>query len=532
MKLRWPAAIIFAVVVIFLLLWLARSFIAVEFARSYFRSHGVESSVEIGSLGLSGVSGRFALGTKAAPEISAERIELYFDPLRWLPYVVEVRLVNPVVRAGVDEKGKATLGSLQDWIDSLNRQQGKSRFVSDDLAVALTGLRLLLTTPAGALEVDGDIKLVKNLPVSARLQARPAHITRRDWAARLRTASLAYEQQTGAFALRFSGAVKNAGADIQNADIKLDAAGLQWRLADKRVSVSAPSAHLQVSASSVAAGQRFDAPNLDLSLRNVRFASGGGNWDAVADLVLTAAANVSATLAPLRAADPALANAMGRNLARVTATLSGRAEKKGGVLRFAPSQPLVIAGARGGVLRVSGLTLSGSVGSGGAGRLHAAWDARLRGPGLPAVTLGMRNMVWSGGGFTGDVALSARFNFAMLRGTAFSGRGEFSWQNGQYAFTPSGCMRATLAAFHPGASDLAKNVRGDICAPPQQPLLTGEGIGWTLTGQARNASADLPLATARAENVVAGLNFDGEGAPLKGTATVTAGRVLDRAASL
>ncbi|HKY17440.1 MAG TPA: YdbH domain-containing protein, partial [Rhizomicrobium sp.] len=43
---------------------------------------------------------------------------------------------------------------------------------------------------------------------------------------------------------------------------------------------------------------------------------------------------------------------------------------------------------------------------------------------------------------------------------------------------------------------------------------------------------DLPLATARAENVVAGLNFDGEGAPLKGTATVTAGRVLDRAASL
>ncbi|HJT43973.1 MAG TPA: YdbH domain-containing protein [Rhizomicrobium sp.] len=527
MKRRWLAAIPLVLVAIFLLLWLARSFIAVEFARSYFRSHGVESAVEIGSLGLSGVSGRFALGPKAAPEISAERIELYFDPLRWLPYVVEVRLVNPVVRAGVDEKGKTTLGSLQDWIDSLNRQQGKSRFVSDDLAVALTGLRLLLTTPAGALDVGGDIKLVKNLPVSARLQARPAHITRRDWAVRLRTAGLTYEQQTGILGLRFSGAVKNANTDIQNADIKLDAVGLQWRLADKRLSVSAPSAHLQATASSVAAGQRFDAPNLDLSLRNIRFASGDGNWDAAADLALTAAANFSATLAPLQAADPALANAIRRNLARVTATLSGHAEKKGNALRFAQSRPLVIAGARGGALRVSGLTLSGS-----AGRLQAAWDARLRGPGLPAVTLGMRNMVWSGGGFTGDAALSARFHFAMLRGAAFSGRGKFSWQNGQYAFTSSGCVRATLAAFRPGASDMAKNVRSEICAPPQQPLLTGEGIGWTLTGQARNASADLPLATVHAENVVAGLNFDGEGAPLKGTATVTAGRVLDRAASL
>ena len=106
------------------------------------------------------------------------------------------------------------------------------------------------------------------------------------------------------------------------------------------------------------------------------------------------------------------------------------------------------------------------------------------------------------------------------------GDGTFSWQNGQYAFTPSGCVRASLAAFHPGASDLAKNVQGDICAPPGQPLLTGEGVGWTLTGEARNASADLPLATVHVEKVAAKLDFDGEGAPLKGTATVTAGQIV------
>jgi hypothetical protein len=82
-------------------LWLARTSIAVQFARSYFQSHGVTSSVEIAELGFAGVSASFALGPAEAPEISAKRIELHFDPLRWLPYVTEVRLVRPVARVRV-----------------------------------------------------------------------------------------------------------------------------------------------------------------------------------------------------------------------------------------------------------------------------------------------------------------------------------------------------------------------------------------------------------------------------------------------
>src|SRR5262245_16439510 len=87
-KRRWYAAIVLAATALVLLaLWLARSYVAVQFARSYFQSHGVASSVEIGELGFSGVSARFALGPAEVPEISVERIELHFDPLRWLPYV-------------------------------------------------------------------------------------------------------------------------------------------------------------------------------------------------------------------------------------------------------------------------------------------------------------------------------------------------------------------------------------------------------------------------------------------------------------
>ena len=52
-----------------------------------------------------------------------------------------------------------------------------------------------------------------------------------------------------------------------------------------------------------------------------------------------------------------------------------------------------------------------------------------------------------------------------------------------------------------------------------------------MTGEARNAAADLPLATAHVEKVTAKLAFDGEGAPLKGTATITAGQISDHAAS-
>jgi hypothetical protein len=275
------------------------------------------------------------------------------------------------------------------------------------------------------------------------------------------------------------------------------------------------------------AGQNLNAPKLDVTARNVMLVSAGGKLAAAADLAVTAEAGFDAALAPLRAADPALANAIRQNLARFTLAFAGHAERRDGISRFALTQPLLATGAKGGALHVPALTLSGTPDS-----LSAALEAKLTGSGLPAATLKLTDLVWTGGGFTSDVALSARFNFAMLRGSDISGRGKFSWQNGQYAFTPSGCMRATLTAFHPGASDLAKNVQGDICASPHQPLLTGEGIGWTLTGQARDASADLPLATVHAEKVAAGLNFTGEGAPLKGTATITAGQIVDRVASI
>ena len=528
MKRRWFAAIFLAAVAILLLgLWLARATIAVQFARSYFNSHGIKSSVEIGDLGFAGLSGRFALGPEGAPEISADRIELRFDPLRWLPYVMEVRLIHPVVRAGVDESGRPSFGSLQAWIDSLSKQQGKSQYVSDDLVVSLTGLRLLLSTPGGPLEVDGDVRLVKNLPVSLSLKAHPATIAYRETNIAMRAASLAYDQKARAVRAQFSGTVSHSTVQAHDLKASIHANNFQWASANGKISVSTPEVTLKASAASVQAGQSVSAPELDVIARNLAITSGNTGMEGAADLIVNGGAGFNAGFDALRSADPGLAAALRKNLARFSVNFGGHVERHGGMTRFALAQPLQVKGTQGAVLDVPALSLSG-----GQNSVNAALQVNFGGPGLPAVKLAVKNLMWSGGGFTANAAFSSHFHFAMLRSADLAGQGSFSWQNGQYAFTPSGCVRAALAAFRPGVSDLAKNVRGDICAPPNQPLLTGEGIGWTLTGLAREASADLPLAAAHVENVAARLAFDGEGAPLKGTATVTAAQISDRAPSM
>ena len=528
MKRRWFAAIFLTAAAVLLLgLWLARTYLAVRFARSYFESHGVTSSVAIDKLGFAGVSASFALGPAAAPEISAKRIELRFDPLRWLPYVTEVRLIDPVVRMGLDEAGKPSFGSLQGWIDSLGRQQGKSSYVSDDLNVSLRGLRLLLATPAGPLEWDGDVALKRNLPLSLALRAQPARVHYRGMDVTMQAASLAYDRKAKTLAARFSGSIKNASIQAQDVHLQADAAGVTWAMADKGLSASVASATLHATATTIAAGPGLAARKVDFAARNVSIQFADRRVEGVADIALSAEGAMDVAFAPLQASDPGLAIALRQNLKHWSGALAGHVDYRSGKAQFAASQPVILTGAEGATMGLSGLTLSGSPDS-----LHAAFQVDLAGSGLPSAKLTVRDLMWSGGGFTSQAAFSTHFDFAMLHGTDMAGQGIFSWQNGQYAFTPSGCIRAALAAFHPGASDLAKNVQGDICAPQNQPLLTGEGIGWTLTGQARNASADLPLATVHVGSVAARLNFDGEGAPLKGTATITAGDIFDRASSL
>jgi hypothetical protein len=517
---RWIFGGLIGLAVLLLLLWLARAEIAVRVAQSYFRGHGIESTVEIGALGLSGGSGRFALGPRDNPTISAERIELYFDPLRWIPRVVEVRLVNPVVRARLDESGKVRLEALQDWIDSLQQQEGKSRFVSDDLAVALTGLRVLLSTPAGALDVGGDVKLVKNLPVSASLRARPARITYQGASIDLRAASFDYSNN-GRLAVRFAGSARKDALDLRDTTISLDATGLKWSM-NERLSLSAPGARLQFAALAMTAGSTFTAPKLDVTLRDFAVSTGQG-LQMRGDVTAAASTGMKPVIPPALAYDKAMANALAANLAQVSLGFGGRFEQRGNRTSFNLTAPLEARGAKGGLLRVSALNLAGSPDN-----VAGGLQASLSGAGLPNANLTLTNLVWSGGGLTADAALSARFNYAMMRGANVTTQGALSWQSGRYTFQPSQCARATLAAFHPAASDLAREVRANICATAGKPMIAGEGAAWTFTGDARNASTFLPLGNAQVEQAAGHLAFQGVGSDFHGTATVSGGQISDR----
>lgn len=513
------AAILIGVAVVLVLLWLARALIAARFANSYFRQHGVESQVEIGSLGLSGVSGRFVLGPQASPDIAAEQIELHFDPLRWMPYVVEVRLVNPVVRVRLDADGKPRLGSLQNWIDSLQKQQGKSQFVSDDLAISLTGLRLLLTTPGGALDVRGDVKLVKNLPQTAALRAQPATITWQGTRVALRAADLAFDNATGHLAVRFQGAVSNASISVQDLDARLNAEKLKWYAADGRFNVTAPSAHLQLSTAALAG---LSAPKFDAAISNASVTVANGNVQAQGDIKAEGDVGMAANLAALRAADPVLASAITQNLKHLQVRLAGHVAHHGKSSEFSLTAPMIVTGARGARINIPALTITG-----GADSLSAALDASLSGPGLPMTRLTARRLMWTGGGLTGDVALKTRFNFAMLRGTDIAANGTVSYQDGHYAFAPSACAQVSLKQFRPGASDLATDMRAQVCGKGR-PLITGEGANWKLVGEARGASANLPLGNVHVEKASARLALEGRGAPLKGTVALLSAELSDR----
>ena len=396
---HWLAAAI-GLVVVLLALWLARAFIVAEFARNYFRSHGVTASVKIGALGLSGVSGSFALGPAEAPDVSAERIELRFDPLRWVPFVTEVRLIHPVLRARVTADGKVTLGSLQAWLDSLRQSQGKSSFVSDDLIVSLEGLRALLATPAGAAEVDGNVRLVKNLPVSADLSLQPASLTWNGMRARVRAGRLTYAS-SGEVSAHVATDVQGKGFNLSGVEADLKADGLRWSSAPA-LSVSVISADLVLSAASANGVRAADvqgkgfvfsglkaglkakdlhwssalAPSVSLASADLSLSAAAANGaratvlnatianlsytrtQAAADLRFSGGLDPAAIVPVPHTGDAQLDRALAANLTHLDVKGAGHLALRGGRTSISFAAPLEIAGARSGKLSLRNLQLA------------------------------------------------------------------------------------------------------------------------------------------------------------------------------
>ena len=226
------------------------------------------------------------------------------------------------------------------------------------------------------------------------------------------------------------------------------------------------------------------------------------------------------------AADPALANALRQNLKHWTLAFAGHAAYRDGKAQVTTNQPLLWTGAKHATMRVSGLTLSG-----GPNSLHAAFEANLAGSRFTIgqtdrsrLAMERRRLHRQGGaeqpvqfrhaarcqpGGAGHIFLAERTICLHALGL----RASFRWR----PFIPAPAIwpknaQAISARRHSSPADHGRRHRHGPC--PARP---------------RDASADLPLATAHVEGVAARLAFDGEGAPRKGTATVTAAQMVDRA---
>ena len=456
------------VVALALLLWVLRARLAEELARSYFQTHGIASSVAIDGLGLAGVSGRFALGPADAPEISAETIELHFDPLRFVPRVVEVRLVNPVIRARMAEDGSVQLPSLQTWIDGLRAAQGQSRFVSDDLAVSLTGLRVFLASPYGALELDGDLKLVRNLPVSAVFHLRPASLRAGESVLALKAAELRFDSGTGHVSVHAAGDLRSAVLTAMDFDANLSAEKLRWTLAKSGFALAAPSLHVTATARGINAGLAVANPSLDIAAQDLLLSQSRGAWEGRGDIRIAGGANFeTGKIRALLAGDRKLANAVAANLAHLDLSASGHVETHDDQGSFFLSAPATLRGAAGGTLQLADLKVQGSVRD-----LRGALHAVLGGGGLPAITLAVHDSTLSSDGFHAHAVLASRLDYAAFQGVTLGAAGTVFGAIGRMEFRCRSPVRElSVSAFRAGATDMATNIAGGALCPSVAKLI-------------------------------------------------------------
>ncbi len=504
-------------------LWLARARLAGEVAQRYFRDHNIASDISFGRLGLSGVTGRIILGPADAPDFSAESVEVDFDPLQFTPRIVEVRLVNPVVRARIGSDGKLTLGSLQAWLDSLPASEGESPYVSADLVVSLSHLRALLATPAGPLELGGDVKVKHSDLVSADLAARPTILSWQGTAIRLAGAGLRLEEKPSGHAAtaHFEGSVSRAGLQATDVTAQLAAPGLRWDLNAK--TFAAPSVTAQIKMASLQSGVTATNPSVDLAVKDLRGTFAGA---VTADITARAGADFAfdVTKIPVLTRDRRMTQALQGNLKHLDITLSAAVTRQDGQLELALKAPAIISGARGGSVRLASLSLKSTPAG-----LEAAFDAALSGPSLPAISLRAKNLRLQGGGLTLSLATRARFDFDMMRGADVSANGTASLKQGVFGFAFNGCSPATLKQFLPGGLNLARTVKATICAAPGQKAFTADASGWRFSVQARNAAMVVPLGDVQFSGASGRIAFSGTGAQMGGKVTVTAARMSDHA---
>ncbi len=472
------------------------------------------------------------LGRPDAPAFSADAVEVRFDPLSIMPRIVDVRLVHPVIRARLDGLGRVSLPALQNWIDSLSKNAApRTRWVSDDLPVSLSGLRILLETLGGPLDLSGDARIVRGALVQAALTARPSAMGYNGIAIRLTDARLTFETAIGAYRIsaRFAGDVKAAGLEAKAMAIRFVSDDVQWDPASK--SLATPSARLTLSAQGLeVSGFATKAPAFDAIAEYLRLSFAQSMPAGGLHLRLKGGAGFSPEALlrrfPVLAREKKLAGAIRTNLTRldVDADVDATLAKDGFGLRS--GAPLLLSGARGAVLTVSRMALQKNGGS-----LSGAAALALHGGGFPEISLDGQGRRAADGSMGGDGTIRVKGDYDMLRGGDLAARGAVTARGGRFAFTAADCARITLAQLRSGTGDLANGISGSVC-PSGEAMIVSDAGGWSFNAMARGAAMTLPQAPAVVDKAEAKIAFHGDARDFGGKIAVLAAHVTDKAPAL
>lgn len=511
-------AIVLAVAVLLVALYLARREIARQVVTDWLRSRGVASESRFEELGPGRLVGRIRVGPAQAPDLAVDRAEVTYSLSGLIAgkgvQVTSIRLVRPVLRASL-RGGRFSAGALDPLIADFRKRPPTPGAPSPRVEVE-QGI-LLLATDYGPVRASANARIDNGRLVSLDAATAPTRLAGGGLEAELGVGALqahaAGDRLVANLRAPF-GALRGRGGELRDGVLVLAVEGGYPDLGKPMVMAGQASADLR-AASSQAGGARTADLHLSVTAPRLTWARGGGDQ-------LGGDLQLAGELHGLAMADLRLASAAGDFAGRfalgqkTSLVLTGGAEGRGawtGLGAPVKGDTAEIAAVKRGLraFRVSAQGLGVDI-EGGAARASLSGPARLlpdgggevrlarsgagyrltsAGGGLPKVDAAVRRFALVGGGAIASGQIKAGLSIGPLEQGQFDASGSLRIAKGVASFSGDRCAQVTAAKLDLGANDV-EGLSTRFC-PAGAPLLTVGAGGWSIDGRAEQATGRVPF---------------------------------------
>ena len=550
------AAVLVLLLAATVVLYLERLVLARRAALAWIRSQGDEGEVQLQALGPTSLKAKVRIGPADHPDLTVEEAEVSYSLESFLHgkglEVSAVRLNRPVLHASWRD-GKLQLGQVDRLVSALKPQPGAPPAPLPRIEVR-SGL-VRLETDYGVAEVSADADLDQGRLDRLSASLAPTTLRLGETTAAIRSASV--KASRSGDRLRF-------GAQVQAATVRL----AQGAATDAELNLQADLSYAGLLGGRVAgrlAGQASaaSAGAGDLTARGLKL-------DVQApDLVAMPASRIGAgrfhlraAAAELRQADLRLSALLGEGSGKLsldkagaTAAFTGGLSGSGassalgpGVKDDAPVMTAVkrsLASFRFAVGKaelsldhgkVSGRLLApakATSASGGALDLKpigAGYSLVLAGGGLPEAQADLGRVDFADGAVAVPAKLKAAFSLGLLDRAKVQADGRLTLRGGAIAFVAGSCADVAVKRLDFGDNS-AVDFATKLC-PGQSPMLTAADGRWSIAGQAKGASARVPMFEAGLSDGSGAMRLQGHGQDVGADLVVDQVKVADLAKPL